>query len=586
MKRWFRRFARSSGASRLAVGSILRTRVLAGVLCAVLPAAAYAQSDDLRAPVLGASSNFQFGPQRGKIERLETLGIVSLRDGLRWKDIERNEGLFDFSQGSGRQISALAAKGLLGSVTLHPQHPLYDNGDTVTSDEGIAAFADYVAAVAEQFPDVRLEIANEFNGRSFVSGPARDMTSDERAVLHAHMLAAIAATGRVAPERIIGGAAHSVPGSYFAKMLAAGAGGNMGAVTIHPYSSAPEVLADQIEVIRTLPGMTALAVEITEFGHSETADPSLAADKFWKGYCAAGLAKVRRLVWYPLELRRDGYVAVLGRENQITSMGRAYLFATEKLAQLPLQELWPEDRAVRGCQFGPRTAVIWGAPREVQLFREDLTLHSADMTPIDAQRGLDRAQVMVITASENAPPLEIPRDIRLGATALIADTQDSWNYPETGHDKDFARFLERGETRLPLHTCLGQDRNGVPWVPYLCSKDVGRIVLTDRNFVLGGSAATPVSLVHRYTPQADIQIVLQADLDINKSSDDGVMLEVVVDGQQIESRLVTGAQALTFAPIAVRQGSRVDIRISPSANPKGDAGTYRLSLFDANLGEF
>jgi len=546
----------------------------------------FVQAQDLRAPILGAASNFQFGPQKGKMERLSALGIDSLRDGLRWRDIERTKGTYDFTQGSGQQIAALNAQGMLGSVTLHPLHPLYDSGETITSDDGITAFANYVAAVAERFPNLRLEIANEFNGRSFVSGAARAMTSDQRAQLHARMLAAIAATGRVPAARIIGGAAHSVPGAYFARMLDMGASTNMGAVTVHPYSSTPEALPRQIEAIETLLDMSGLAVEITEYGHSGSEDPSLAADKFWKGFCAAGLAQVRRLVWYPLEQRRDGYVAVLGPDTRVTPMGRAYLFANEKLAQRPLQELWPNDSTVRGCQFGPRTAVIWGAPREIKVFRNDLTLHNADMSPLEGRRRLDRAQVIVITVPDNAARLKIPNDLRLGATALIADTQDSWGYPEVGPDKAFSRFLERRGVPLALHTCLGQDKNGVPWVPYLCSVDVGRAVLTDQDFVLGGSDQVPVSVIHRYIPKTDIDVVLKAQFGISEKSSDGIMLQLVIDGEQAASRHVTGVKKVTFAPFAVRQGSTVDIRISAGASPKGDFGTYRLSLYDASHSEF
>lgn len=545
-----------------------------------------AEAQDLRAPILGAASNFQFGPQRGKMERLSALDIRSLRDGLRWRDVERTKGSYDFTQGSGQQIAALSGQGLLGSVTLHPLHPMYDGGQTITSDAGIAAFANYVAAVADRFPALHLEIANEFNGRSFVSGAAREMSSDQRAQLHARMLSAIAATGRVPAHRIIGGAAHSVPGAYFAQILAMGAGAHMGALTIHPYSSTPEALPRQIEAIQTLLDMKGIALEITEYGHSGDEDPSLAADKFWKGYCAAGLAEVRRFVWYPLEQRRDGYVSVLGPDTQVTPMGRAYLYANEKLEQRALQELWPTDDAVRGCQFGARTAVIWGAPRKIEVLRSDLTLHNADMSPLDVQRDLDRTQVVVVTVPDTAPRLKIPRDLRLGATALIADTQDSWGYPEVGPDQEFSRFLERRGSRLPLYTCLGQNKNGVPWVPYLCNADVGRAVLTDRDFVLGGSDQAPVSLVHRYIPKTDTTVVMKAQIGMSANSSDGVVLQLVIDGKQVASRPVTGTKSVTFAPFAVKQGSAVDIRISPGRSTKGDFGTYRLNLYDGNHRDF
>ncbi|MGI3170896.1 hypothetical protein ACRARG_17225 [Pseudooceanicola sp. C21-150M6] len=538
----------------------------------------------LTAPELGAASNFQVGAAPRKQRVVEEMGLDDLRDGLRWGDIEPAAGQLSFEQKSGQTILELARKGLLGSVTIHPSNPAFSQGNTATSPDEIREFAAYGAAVAQQLPDIRIEVANEFNGRGFVKGPARDMTPAGRAELLAQMLQALGAAG-VPRDRVIGGAAHSIAAGFLWTVLDAGGADHMSALAIHPYTTAPEALPRQIEVLRRHPDAARLDIEITEIGTTAT---GRATDYLWRNYCQMALSDVRRVVWYPLELRQDGYAPLLDADLRPTETGRAFQRIRTDFMGQPVRAYNP-DPFTYGCIFDDRTLVVWGAPRQVQVTDDTITASSGTGAPIEGDIRLHRDRVLVL--ERDAPPEQgtMEEVITLGPLSLQADSFDQFSFPTepvatVPADQDAATgferaFLRHGRT-LPIRTCPGQDRPQAPWFPYLCSDDAARTVLHDRGFALGGTAQDPVTIRHRFVAPRDMQVDVAVVTDINPNSADGVTLSLVHNDTPRQSLRASGKEDHIFDSFAARAGDVIDILLEPGKTPKGDAGKFRISLYD------
>lgn len=536
------------------------------------------------APKLSAASAFQFGPRPRLEDAVIRAGLDDLRDGISWRQVETSPGVYDFLGASTAPIHRLLEKGLLGSLTVYPTNPLYDEGNTVHSDQAIEAFAAFAAAIARTYPQLpAIELANEFNSTSFVKGPAKQMTGLERADLYARYLKAFSAYPELRSIKILGGAAHSLPGAFLQRIAEQSPFGIMDAFTVHPYTTDPEQLPSQISVLRRIKGLEDLELEVTEFGTNERRK---ASDYFWKSYCAMALAGVDRAIWYPMENRNDGYEPIFSPQGALTALGQAFFLVREKYAQKPVSGFRP-DPFTYGCVFDDQLAVIWGAKRNIEILGNNLRVADAELRTIGGgkQLSLDPERVILVQAPEGEK-LDPWEEIAFGPNGIVADSFDQFVLPAEGKGADatpgngFSRFLNVGSQTLPLLTCGGQDNATSPWTPYLCSDVVKRFVLGPRMFVLGGNKENPVRLTHRYVASVAGKLTLEIDLTVLEASQDGVKLTVLLDGATISDITVTKSERLDFTDIDIKEGSALDVTVSPGGNPVGDSGRIRIRLLE------
>lgn len=560
--------------------------LLVGVFAVTMPGPADSQttSDGTPAPRLSAASAFQFGPLPRLADAAMRTGLDDLRDGILWRQVEAVPGVYDFQGQATAPVRNLVTKGTIGSITVYPSNPLYDDGHTVHTDRGIKAFAAFVAALVRAFPQLgAIELANEFNSTSFVTGPAKEMTGLERADLYARYLQAFAAYPELKSIKIIGGAAHSLPGAFLQRITEQAPPDIMDAITVHPYTTDPEQLPSQIAVLRRIKGLESLEYEVTEFGTNKKA---AAPDYFWKSYCAMAMAGVTRATWYPMEVRGDGYEPVFSRQGQLTALGQAFFLVRDTYAQKPFTVFQP-DPFTYGCVFDDKLAVIWGAKRSVEIKRSGLRVANASLGVMDAAQGLtlDPDSVLLIQA-QDGDRIDPWEDIALGTNGLVADSFDQFILPKPREDATttagygFSRFLKVGGRELGLSTCGGQDNANAPWTPYLCSDVIQRFVLGPKMFVLGGNSENPVNMIHRFTASAEATLRLEVDLTVAKATKDGVEVTVLLDGNTVGNAVVTGIERLDFDGLAMKMGSVLDISVSPGGNPAGDAGQIRIRLLD------
>lgn len=531
-------------------------------------------------PRLGVATNFGQGWQPDMFAAAQRLAVRDFRDAVYWRDVEGRGGTYDFSGRRRSWPDLLPETGAGMSLTVNNGHPAWDGGHTPHTRGAMAAFARFAAAAAARFPAIHtVEIGNEMNSDTFVSGPGWDGDLRTRAQSYTALLAETAMAVRaVRPDvRILGGAAHSIPLAWFQALFDAGAAQHMDALAIHPYGVAPEQLRRQIGQLRRLPQAADIPIEVTEFGHT---DPARAPAYLLKSYCQMALSGVDRVIWYPLNPRGDGLVPLVGTDGAPTDVGRAYRFVSDTLSQGPVSDAAP-DPFTYGCRFGSDRMVIWGEPRRImpapQVRAFDAT--GAPVSPDGLTISMDRPLILIAVAGSNSGTdagTDIAQAVTLAPQTLIADSVHQFSY--TGDGDPFQRLVVKGRSERQLEPRPGQEKNGVPWVPYLGTRWDG-VLRAGADWVLPSHpSAGPLDVVYRYTAETALHTTLTLSVAPSGRSVDGIVLTVAAGGQPVLTRHVTDAQQIGPLPVTLNAGDTLEVRIAPGPTARGDVTRLRVTL--------
>lgn len=482
------------------------------------PRAVVVRSGQQLPMVLGAGSNFSQGWSEQTFTAATELGVTDFRGSIRWADVERSPGEYTFDHPRTQYPAQLAAIGARLVLTVSGSNPLYDNGQTPHSPQAVAAFAQFVRAVVERYPAVSaIEVGNEFNGSDFVTGSVRTQGLAQRARYHLALLRAVAEQVRdVRPELpILGGATHSIPVGYLWDVLDTAGPSLIDGLAIHPYTTRVDQLPAQIGVLRRNSTARGIPIYVTEFGVQVEAE---APDHMLRGYATMASLGFAALVWYPLNERGDGMVPLIRRDGSVTAAGEAFRFIRDNLAPFPARDISP-DAFTFVHAFGDRVLVLWGGARPITLSRPDISAFDARGNPLD-ERSLtlapDRA---VVLRSEQ--PLRLGDDVQLACITLIADSFYQFAYPQranTGAAAGFTATLRTAASERSLVTLPGQQRGGVPWVPYLGLRETDNVRLMAETMALGApgragrSTAASGALVQHWVPPGAGRLRLDATL--------------------------------------------------------------------------
>ncbi|MGD2134317.1 MAG: glycosyl hydrolase [Maricaulaceae bacterium] len=269
---------------------------------AVLPDAVREAAPD---SAFGAMTHFAHGWDVDIIPLIARAGITRVRDELYWADVEKAPGSYEIPEDWRSYLDGLEAHGIDPLLVLSFANPLYDDGMTPYTEEGVAAFASYGAALLAQNPGRfdAVEVWNEING-SFCEGPCRI----DPARVYAPLLAAsYDAVKAVDPEVVVaGGAAVLTPLGFFDDVFERGGLDAMDALVIHPYGASFETIEPEMEDLRALMAAHGAVrpVWATEYGRTAGVDLDrleTAADLV-RMLTAMRAADVERIYWY---LARD-----------------------------------------------------------------------------------------------------------------------------------------------------------------------------------------------------------------------------------------------------------------------------------------
>ncbi|WP_255405954.1 hypothetical protein [Novosphingobium sp. CF614] len=546
------------------------------------------QASSTAAPMrLGAASNFSQGWSERTWRAALDLPLRRLRDGIRWADVERTPGQYQFDKPTTTWPDRFPDGGAGITLTLNWGNPLYDDGETPHSPQALAAFGRFAAAVTRRFPHIdTLEIGNEINGSNFVSGPVKDAGLAERGRYHLAMVrAAAAAVRKVRPDvRVIGGSTHSLPAGFLWPLLDMPGAGAIEGLAVHPYTTPIDQLPAQIGLLRRHGPAAALPLHVTEFGSEDT---RRAADDLMRGYATLAALGAAEMDWYPFNERGDGLVPLVGRDGMLTDAGKAFRFIQSRLAGLAARDTSP-DRFTSVRAFGLDTQVLWGAPRAVTIDAAKVTAFDAAGARLDP-RGLslreDRALVLI-----GREPLAAGQSIRLGCNPLIADSFHQFGYPQPGPlpgplpggsqapGDGFARFVRVAGREMPFEVMPGQQRAGVPWTPYLGRAGMANLRLMADTMLpaIGGKDG---AIIHRYLAGRDARVRLVAEFTVSQDSADGITVALARDEREILARAGSAPVRIDLH-LTLRKGQTLTLSVGPGANARGDTTRYRIQVFD------
>lgn len=525
-------------------------------------------------PLLGAATNFSHGSQPHTLSFTRQMGITHLRDGMNWSRAETRPRQYDFAE------QRLAYPDYLTwgqddlTVVVNWGNPLYDQGNTPQSPDALAAVQAYTQALVERFPVIgTIEVGNELNGVNFVRGPMKQMTPTDRALAYVPMLQAVSKGARAGREeiRVLGGATHSLPGGWLWTIMDAGGAQWMDAVAIHPYTTPAEQFVRQMAVLRRHPDLASMEFEVTEFG---TQDAGKAASHLLRNYCQFALAGVQKATWFPANLRGEATLPLFTPKGRKTTAGFAYQLVAQRMEGRPVKDV-SDDDFTYGCQFGEDTWVLWGAPRPITVAQDAIVL-DATGSQIPAPTTLRPETPIVIVAPNGAsvPP------VILGPQPFLADSYYQFAYPQEDELKalgdGFERFARKGERTIALRSLPGQERPGVPWVPWRGNSRHKGLRLTAETLLPDRGK----DIVHRYTaPQAET-VTLSAQFRPSPRSKDGVVVTLFLNGSPFLQETATGQSPLDIqrSDLTLAKGDLLEIVVGAGQTSKGDLTRYRIRL--------
>jgi len=543
---------------------------LAAVLMLAFASAGAAQ--DLRGPKLGAASNFG----QGILPKLQafamTQGILDFRDAVYWDRVERDSETFTFDTPETLYPDRLHAGGATMSLTVNNGHPAYDGGDTPTSAAGIDGFARHAAAMVRRFPAITaIEVGNEFNSANFVSGPLRKAGLEARASAYVALLRAVWTQAKAErPDiRIIGGGVHSIPTGYLSMLLDLGAADYMDSLALHPYSTPIEQLSRQIAVMRQLPGLSEMPIEITEFGSQSEGD---AAGVFLRSYCQMALSGVSRAIWYGVNRRGDGYVPLIERNHVTTPAWDAFRFAQMELEAKPVRDVAP-DAFTYACLFDEKKLVIWGMPRAVTI-SPNLSAFDAKGQPLlGTGLRLSETEPLVLIARDT---LDLTSDLAFARQETVADSYHQFAFDDMG--QGFRRFVRSGETETDLIPMPGQAREGRPWTPWLGIPANGDVRLLSKSLLPGGTAERPDEIVHSFTAPEDMRLDLSSAFTPSPRSADGIIVTLRLEGEVVAQERGVGRLDVNQSGLILAKGTTLELSVAPGETAHGDVTDYRITL--------
>ena len=532
---------------------------------------------ELRGPKLAAASNFGQGFVEDLLSKALEVPVNDFRDAVYWDQVETAGGRFLFETPQTRYPDLLAKAGATMSLTVNNGHHSHESGNTPTSTSAVQAFGRHAAETVLRFPAINaVEVGNEFNSANFVFGPLKDAGIDARAEAYAALLQSVwAQVKAVRPNvRVIGGGVHSIPTGYLSRLIALGAVDFMDTIALHPYDTPTEQIARQIAVMRRLPELAEIPVEITEFGSQS---PKAAPGYMLRAYCQMALSGVSRAVWYAVNTRGDGYAPLVDKDLGVTNAGRAFAFVRQTLEGLPVRDVAP-DRFTYACLFEDRKLVIWGMPRTLTVMNDHVEVFDSTGDPLagDVFHISETDPLILVTPK----PLLLGHDVTLGPQRVLADSYHQFSFPGARADNQegLERSVRTPDDQIPVQTMPGQDRPGRPWTPYLGVENNGSVLIHADSLLPGGSDDYPAEIVHTFTAPRMMRVDIMAHFAPVARSSDGISVAVRLDTAELAFHRGKDRFDYVATGLEIPQGGVLEFVVGPNRSAAGDVTAYRITL--------
>ena len=536
---------------------------------------------------LGVATHFSQGWPQTLLDTTIDLGLTRVRDSMTWSIVETTRGVYDFSDWRLSYVDPAQDKGLEVSLVFHPYNPLYEGGTTPYTEEAITAFADFVVASLDEHEDVTtIEIGNEFNSDFFVSGKVLADGYEMRAEYYARILDGVSEAVRAThPDvTIIGGALHSVPVGYAAVMGEAGAFEDMDAVAIHPYSSRPEELPQQIELLNEVTGD--LPIHVTEFGdlfESLDEGPTYLV-KMSSIMADAGVVEAQ---WYALyEQPMFPNMELVSRSGASTPAGESMDFITDMLFTEDTIERLPSESSAYAYLYGEDKLVLWGDGQKVS-FGTAVDVYDARGARIADFDGILRDDPVIVDA---AAALTLGDNLFLEDVGLLGHSVHDFDViaekgDASGFEGPWSYFARYNDGRLDaLYTMPGGTKSSEPWTPYLSHDYLKPLRLTTYEanpYAFSSDPGGRVAILERLDVEEDATATITAHWDVRDASEDGIDVAITLNGRTIFSDVVFNpanghVRDVVLEDVELSAGDTIDFITGPNLNSRGGDMTERM----------
>lgn len=234
------------------------------------------------------------------VSAASSVGMGNLRINFTWQYVEKQRGVYTWGKTYPRAVAQATARdiGVLGIAGWG--NPLY--GGVPTTQDALAGYGRYAAAVAQQFPLVGLEVFNEFNIETFNKGCRTG------ACYLPLVQAVYGPVKSAAPDvPVIGGVTGNYDAGFFDQLWQGGGLQHVDAMSFHPYQvyGAPERLNSVIRDARASMDANggSKPIWITELGWTtKTGDVSLQeqGNRLVRAQSTALAEGVAHYFWYDL----------------------------------------------------------------------------------------------------------------------------------------------------------------------------------------------------------------------------------------------------------------------------------------------
>lgn len=521
-------------------------------------AAGTAEPAKLPPMVLGVQTHFSQGWTPSTLAQAQQVGAPMLRDSLPWAETEKVRGSYSLNTPAAQTLAAACAGGQRLLLTAVPSNPLYDGGGWVSSAAGNAAFAAYLAALADRFGPclAAVEVGNEINGSGTLVYPA----GVDRAAAYVATLKAVRARlgGRTA---ILGGSTNMIGTGFLRTLFAAGMLTTVDGIAVHPYRLRAEGL--DVELAQLNAAMDAAGKRVPVWASEfsvDTRNQPVAAGELVKQATMLAAHGAAQASWYALIDQRWFPNMGLFAGNAPKAQAGAFRLMQQLLARGRPQRLDLGDPLLFAYRFGADTTVVWGAPRA-------LTVQGGQV------RDATGAPATSFSVSERPLVITGTTAIRYGTSTWIADTLMGWGSPQWRYA---ARLKAEAGYRLPLFDDQFTSYFGDRWYRPL------RINTTSA--APGGTAAAPIRAVWRYVAPG-AQAVDIGGCFAKAASGDGVDLTVTAAGKVLWRGVLTGQLQLPSLSANLAAGDAVELVAGPNQTAGGDSFNLRLVLFQRGAGE-
>ncbi len=244
------------------------------------------------------------------VDTANLMGADWIRDEISWRRAETEKGTVEILAEWDLFVDEAIKDGLKPILILAYGNPNYDEGGAPYTEEGLAAYANYVSVVVEHFKGrvEHFEIWNEYNLEDTLFNPTSRPPEDYTKLLEVAYKAVKTANPNAT---VIGGAMSGVDVEWLEAVLESGGGQYMDALSYHPYMQpkTPEYggfLTAALELPNILEKYdVTLPLWITEVGWPTSLDNAGsneldAANYLVRTYILGTVANIEKIFWYDL----------------------------------------------------------------------------------------------------------------------------------------------------------------------------------------------------------------------------------------------------------------------------------------------